>query len=73
VYAGEGQTLSFSYDYLINDLGLSLGLHEIKLQTSFIHGDDFDFTTIEIVPEPATLLLLGLGCLMFERKHKKVR
>ena len=69
-YVGEGEMLPVSYDTLVYDIGLSLGVHEVELRVSSWWGFDYDYTTLEIIPEPGTLLLLGLGGLGFLRKRR---
>ncbi len=71
-YVGEGQTLSVTYDTLVNTMGLGPGIHEVGLMASIEMGlllDD-DYTTLEIIPEPATILLFALSGLLLRKKSK---
>ena len=66
-----GLTPTISYDTLVNGLGLGLGVYDLTLDLTVpIAGYDTATTTIEIIPEPATLLLLGLGSLALLRKRR---
>jgi hypothetical protein len=70
-YIGPGDILPISYDTLVNDFGLSLGTHEVELGVS-AWGEEpqtYDYTTIDIIPEPATVLLFGLGVVFLRRRH----
>lgn len=60
-YIGDAEMLAVSYDTLVHDIGLSLGVHDVELRVSSDVGFDYDYTTITIIPEPATLLLFALG------------
>ena len=69
-YIGDAEMLRISYDTLVYDIGLGLGVYEVELE---VWGANvaYDYTTMEIVPEPATMLLLGLGGLGLLRKRWK--
>jgi hypothetical protein len=68
---GIEEMMSVSYDTLITELGLGAGTYEVKLWTVSGGVDDYDYTTITIVPEPTTLLLLGLGAILMRKKPKQ--
>ena len=57
-----------SYDMLVSDMGLGLGIHEVKLLISDGSRFDSDITTINIIPEPATILLFTLGAVFLRRR-----
>lgn len=67
-YIGQGDILPISYDTLVNDFGLSLGTHEVELRVAG-EGVAYDYTTIDIIPEPATVLLFALGVVLLRRTH----
>jgi len=69
-YIGDAEMLAVSYDTLVYDIGLGLGVHEVELRVSSEVGFDYDYTTITIIPEPATLLLLALGGVGLLRKRR---
>ena len=68
MYVGEGDILPISYDTLVNDFGLSLGRHQVELQGRADEDVAYDYTTIDIIPEPATVLLLSLGVVFLRRR-----
>jgi hypothetical protein len=72
-FVGDAEILEVSYDTLVDDIGLDLGEYEVELRVRSAIGDDYDYTTIEIIPEPSTFLLLVLGGLVLYRKGKGVR
>jgi len=66
---GQDEMLSLSYKTLTQDLGLSMGIHQVKIcTTADWAGPDSDWTTLEIVPEPTSLVLLVLGGLALRRR-----
>ncbi len=66
-----GLTPEISYETLIGGLGLEPGIYELELDLiECMFGDDIATTTIQIIPEPSTLLLLSLGALMLRRKRR---
>lgn len=62
---GSGITTQVSYDYLVNTFGLTNGIYEVRLD---VYGD-WDYSTIEIVPEPMSICLLGIGGLLLRRRR----
>ncbi len=57
-----GMTPTISYDTLVNGLNLTPGIYDLTLNLEApIFGSDTATTTIEILPEPATVLVLALG------------
>lgn len=52
---------SLSCETLMTGLGLTPGIYELTLDLTTDFGSDTAFTTIEIIPEPATGLLLAIG------------
>lgn len=73
-HVGAGETLSLSYDTLINDFGLGLGVYDVLLQVEIEYDYEYGYseawTTMEIVPEPATIALFGLGGLALLRRRR---
>lgn len=65
-----GLTPEISYETLVNGLNLDPGVYDLTLDLQY-WGQDTAITTIEIVPEPATLLLLGFGGLALRRRRKE--
>jgi hypothetical protein len=70
-----------SFDTLVNELGLSYGMHTVSLDaTAAWMGvfpgypyllNDSAVTTLQIIPEPATLVLLGFGAVIIKSKRSK--
>jgi hypothetical protein len=72
-----------SYDYLVTDLGLAPGSHTVTLDVlvgwHFMNDPTLemgqqdtagsDTVTLAIIPEPTTLLLLGLGGVVLRKKR----
>ncbi len=63
-----------SFDYLVNTLGLDYGIHTLRADID-VYGETYQFnetaySTIAIVPEPATLLLLGVGGLWLRTRKQ---
>jgi hypothetical protein len=66
-----GLTPTISYDTLVNGLGLGLGTYDVTLNLSEpMIGYDMATTTIEIIPEPASIFLLALASIALLRKRK---
>jgi hypothetical protein len=70
----DGQTVEplVSYDYLVNTLRLSSGIHTLQVDIEAL-GEFYQlwetaFSTIEIIPEPATILLLTFGGLLIRKR-----
>ena len=63
-----------SYEYLVNNLGLGIGTHELQLNVFWDFDgegfilDDKAYTTITIVPEPVSFSLFTLAGLVLFRK-----
>jgi hypothetical protein len=68
-HIGQGAVLCITYDVLVSDIGLDPGIHDVKLQVSNGEYVDSDHTTINIIPEPGTILLLTLGALFLRRNR----
>lgn len=64
----------YGYDDLTNEVLLhdtwTLGEKRMVWGDSYDSRDHFGVTVLEIVPEPATLLLFGLGSLVLRRKRR---
>ncbi len=52
-YVGDAEMLPVSYDTLVTGLGLSVGVHDVELKATSGAGTDYDYTTLEILSEPA--------------------
>lgn len=66
-----GLTPEISYETLIGGLGLEPGIYELELNLrEYWADDDIATTTIQIIPEPAVLLLLGLGALILRKRRR---
>lgn len=66
-----GLTPEISYETLIGGLGLEPGIYELELDLrEYYAGDDIVTTTIQIIPEPAMLLLLSLGALILRKRRR---
>ena len=76
---GDFLPKNLTYEYLTVDLGLTEGTYELELYVTWDYwvGDDlisfdsYDTTTITIVPEPVTILSLGLGGIIYIRKSNR--
>ena len=69
VYVGQGDILPISYETFVEDLGLGFGAHDVELRVVRWSELFYDYTTINIIPEPATILLLALGSVLLRRSH----
>ena len=66
-----------TYEYLTTDLGLTEGTYELELYVTWdswsgddvVSFEDYDTTTITIVPEPITLSLLAVGGVVLAKKR----
>lgn len=45
--------------------------HDVNPSLRDVPDDSVIITSATVIPEPATIVLLGLGCLAFVRKHRK--
>jgi len=69
-----GLTPTISYDTLVNGLGLAPGVYDLTLDLDVpIVERQITTTTIEIIPEPASLVLLTLGGLAATGRHRRCR
>ena len=69
-----GLTPTISYNTLVNGLGLGPGIYDLVLNLAVpkaLANTDIATTTIEIIPEPATICLLGLGGFALLRRTKR--
>ncbi|MFW6161808.1 MAG: PEP-CTERM sorting domain-containing protein [Planctomycetota bacterium] len=68
--AGAGPILDLSWLDLC-DLGVCTnGQYDVELTVTGPDGQDSDLTTLTVVPEPATVALLGLGLLALRRRSR---
>ena len=67
--AGKDVDSILSFDTLTRDLGLSAGIYQVELEAIAGGATDYAYTTIEIVPEPASLLLVALGSILAIEKN----
>ncbi len=68
---GSGSILNRSYDYLVNTLHLEPG-QQYTVGIKVLDNENewaTDISTLTIIPEPATMALLGLGGLLLCRKR----
>jgi len=64
-----------SFDDLVGTLGLSYGVHILQMDATAFDEEGYAwdgsaFSTIEIIPEPGSLVLLGLGVLVLRRRRR---
>ncbi len=60
----------------LDAMGLGMGMHEVTMTVGWVQSpaenvDTSDSTTFEIVPEPATLALVGLGLAALARRKRQ--
>ena len=68
---GTGPLLAVSFDDMFVTYGQPLGPNPIGLQTTGEHGEEEIYTfTINLVPDPATWLLLAPGLILVRRRRK---
>jgi hypothetical protein len=61
-YAGDWSTVEF--------VGLAVGIYTVDLTTGGAGGTQLATADIEVVPEPSTVALLGLGSLVLLRRRR---
>ncbi len=67
-----GQRPTLSFDELLNDYGLNYGSNTISLMVQDDWGNiDFETTTLTLIPEPATLVVLAMGGLAVLRRRRR--
>ena len=67
-----GLTPTISYETLVGGLGLTPGVYDLSLEIGvFPYGSDTAGTTIRIIPEPFTLMLLTVGSLGLLKRPRK--
>ena len=64
-----------TFNDLVGTLELSYGIHSVELDVYAIYGDIMDFhesafSTIYIIPEPATVVLMSLGGMALLRRNR---
>ena len=66
-----------SYEYLTEDLGLSNGEYQLKIEKTIYWDEndtygynDYDYTTIIIVPEPISISMLVMGGIILRKRMK---
>jgi hypothetical protein len=64
--AGDEWTIDFSGTYAVTTLAFS----SLIAGDYVLTGEDFGTVTLSVVPEPATMLLLGLGGLVLRRRKR---
>jgi hypothetical protein len=65
-----GLTPTISYDTLVNGLNLTPGIYDLTFELKSFFGYDTATTTIQIIPEPATGLLLAIGGVVIAIKRR---
>lgn len=71
-YVGGSEMQPISYSRLVDEFGLSPGTYQVELMATAETYVDYDYTTIRIIPEPASCLLFSLGAvlLLVKRGHR---